>query len=120
MILSTTAMLLLAGCIALEIVRELAFKTAADATSVTDGYFRALARRPVLWVGLTAWAVEVVGWVAVLQRVPLTLAFPIMTLTYAAIPMASHWLLKERLSGRQATGAGLVAVGVICVGLAGR
>jgi undecaprenyl phosphate-alpha-L-ara4N flippase subunit ArnE len=101
-------------------LRELSFKAAADQTANGENYFQALAGRLVLWLGLTAWAVEVVAWVAVLQRAPLTLAFPIMTLTYATIPLACHWLLKERLSARQAAGAGLVAVGVICVGLAGR
>jgi undecaprenyl phosphate-alpha-L-ara4N flippase subunit ArnE len=60
------------------------------------------------------------AWVAVLQRAPLTLAFPIMTLTYAAIPMASAFLLNERLGRTQVAGAVLVAAGVICVGVSGR
>jgi undecaprenyl phosphate-alpha-L-ara4N flippase subunit ArnE len=117
--MTATVWALLAFCIALEVMRELCFKAAAD-DSGEGGYFAALARRPVLWLGLTAWAVEVVAWVAVLQRAPLTIAFPIMTVTYAAIPIAGHWLLKERLSARQSAGAALVAVGVICVGVAGR
>lgn len=120
MSLSTIAIALLTGCIVLEVLRELAFKVAAAAHEGAASYYGALARSPILWLGVLFWAVEMTGWVMVLQRAPLTIAFPIMTLTYAAIPVACRLWLGERLTGRQAMGASLVAAGVLCVGLSGR
>ena len=110
---------LLTFCIVLEIVRELAFKSAAARVPENITYFVGLARQPMVYVGIAAWAVELLGWVAVLQQTPLAYAFPIMTLTYAGIPLASAIFLKERLTRTQTLGAALVALGVLCVGLSG-
>jgi undecaprenyl phosphate-alpha-L-ara4N flippase subunit ArnE len=120
MSLTPTVFALLSFCIFAEIVREVSFKAAADRSAPGAGYFGRLLRRHVLWLGLGAWAVELTAWVAVLQRAPLTLAFPIMSLTYAAIPLASAVVLKERLGRSQLAGAALVAAGVVCVGVSGR
>jgi undecaprenyl phosphate-alpha-L-ara4N flippase subunit ArnE len=50
---------------------------------------------------------------------PLGVAFPLMTLSYAAIPAAAHVWLKDRLSRRQWCGVLLVTSGVALVGLSG-
>jgi undecaprenyl phosphate-alpha-L-ara4N flippase subunit ArnE len=55
----------------------------------------------------------------VLQRLPLSVAYPMMTLSYATVPMAGLFLLKERMSRRKLAGAGLIFAGVALVGLAG-
>jgi undecaprenyl phosphate-alpha-L-ara4N flippase subunit ArnE len=46
-------------------------------------------------------------------------AYPMMTLTYATVPVAGLILLRERMSRRQLAGAGLIFAGVALVGLAG-
>jgi drug/metabolite transporter (DMT)-like permease len=61
----------------------------------------------------------VVVWIFVLQRAPLSLAYPVMTLTYVGIPLGGMLFLRERPSRRQMTGAALIAVGVTCVSLSG-
>lgn len=116
--LTPVALALLAFCIVAEVVRELCFKAGATrAAAGGSGYVRALLRTPLVWAGILAWAVEVVAWVAVLERVPLGIAFPVMTLTYAAVPVAGIVCLRERLARGQLVGAALVAAGVVCVGL---
>lgn len=110
---------LLAFCIATEIGRELSFKTASDGADGKPAYLAALALQPVLWAGIAFWFVEMVAWVLVLETTPLSLAFPIMTLTYAGVPLAGTLILKERLTPVQIAGAALVAAGVTCVGLSG-
>lgn len=120
--LTSTSLGLLAFCIVTEIGRELGFKMASDGADGVQGpapYVLALARQPALWLGLVFWAVEVVAWVLVLESTPLALAFPIMTLTYAGIPLAGALVLKERLTKGQIAGTALVALGVACVGLSG-
>ncbi len=110
---------LLAFCIATEIGRELSFKAASDGAAGQDAYLWSLARQPVLWLGVVFWFVEMVAWILVLERTPLSVAFPFMTLTYAGVPIAGALVLKERLSRSQIAGATLVALGVTCVGMSG-
>ncbi|HQR89933.1 MAG: permease [Caulobacter sp. 12-67-6] len=110
---------LLAFCIVTEIGRELCFKAASDGAEGKPAYLAALALQPVLWLGIILWFVEMIAWLLVLEHTPLGLAFPIMTLTYAGVPLAGTLILKERLAPMQVAGAALVAVGVTCVGLTG-
>ncbi|MBU4432976.1 MAG: permease [bacterium] len=110
---------LLAFCITTEIGRELSFKAASDGADGKSAYLAALALQPVLWLGILFWFVEMIAWLLVLEHTPLGLAFPIMTLTYAGVPLAGTLILKERLAPLQIVGAALVAAGVTCVGLSG-
>jgi undecaprenyl phosphate-alpha-L-ara4N flippase subunit ArnE len=117
--LTSTGLGLLAFCIVTEIGRELCFKAASDGAEGRPAYVVGLAVQPTLWAGIAFWFVEMVAWVLVLETTPLSLAFPIMTLTYAGVPLASTLILKERLTPIQIAGAALVAAGVTCVGLSG-
>ena len=117
--LGVTAVGLLAFCISAETVQQVSFKMAANAARVAGGSALRLACHPLVWLGAAIWAVESIAWVQVLQRAPLSLAFPIMTLSYAAVPVAGVLLLGERMSRRQVLGASLIFLGVACVGIAG-
>ncbi|TCS04315.1 EamA family transporter [Caulobacter sp. BK020] len=117
--LTATSAGLLAFCIVTEIGRELSFKVASDGADGRADYLVALAVQPMLWAGIVFWFVEMVAWVLVLESTPLGLAFPIMTLTYAGVPLAGTLILNERLTPIQIAGAVLVAGGVTCVGLSG-
>jgi len=55
----------------------------------------------------------------VLEHVPLSIAFPLMALSYIAIVLAGAWMLKEPVSIRHGLGALLIAAGVACVGATG-
>jgi drug/metabolite transporter (DMT)-like permease len=64
---------------------------------------------------LAALAVYAAGtflWVSVLRQLPLRLAYPVVALTYLAVPLLSHWLLGEELSMRTIAGAMVIVVGV--------
>lgn len=107
---------LLGFCIVCETVQQLSFKVGADRASA-GGLWRGLARQPLIGLGIALWCVESVAWVLVLRHTPLSLAYPIMTLSYAAVPLAGVLLLRERLSRRQWAGAASIFAGVVCVGL---
>lgn len=116
---SAQALGLLAFCVPAEAARELAYKRATDEAGAAGGLWPHILARPLLWVGLALWAVELVAWVMVLQRLPLEVAFPLMALSYAAIPLAAHWWLRERLDRRQWAGVALITCGCALVGAAG-
>lgn len=103
-------------CVLAEAATQLNFKAASDAAR-PESPVLSLFAQPLLWVGILIWAIEVVVWLLVLERAPLAIAFPIMTLTYAATPLAAWFVLRERLGRGQALGAGLVAFGVLIVSL---
>jgi undecaprenyl phosphate-alpha-L-ara4N flippase subunit ArnE len=110
---------LLAFCVVAEVARELCFKAAADRANATPHYAPGLATQPLLWLGLLCWTAEAVSLVVVLERVPLSVAYPITNLPYAGIPLAGALLFRERLTRGQIAGAALIAIGVVCVGASG-
>jgi undecaprenyl phosphate-alpha-L-ara4N flippase subunit ArnE len=116
-LVQVSGVVLLALCVVAEVARELCFKLAALRSSPEmDGYFLRVVRKPLTWSGMVLWALEAVAWVAVLGSVPLSVAFPIATLTYAAVPVAGVLILRERLSRGQIMGAVLVTTGVAWIG----
>jgi undecaprenyl phosphate-alpha-L-ara4N flippase subunit ArnE len=117
--LAPAAASLIGFCILLETAQQLSFKLGSARAQKTPGLIGAVLRQPLIWLGVTFWVVESIAWVFALQRLPLSVAYPFMTLTYAAVPLAGLLLLKERMSRRQLAGAGLIFAGVALVGLAG-
>ena len=107
---------LLAACIVAEVAYQLGFKTVAERADSAH-HLRSIISQPLLWLCITLWAIEVVAWLLVLQHVPLEVAYPVMTLTYAAVPIAGVFALKEKMLPAHAAGAALVFAGVICVSL---
>lgn len=110
---------LLVFCVVGETAQQISFKLGADRAEPLPGWVGAILRQPLVWTGIAIWAVESIAWVLVLQRLPLSVAYPLMTLSYATVPLAGLLLLRERMSRRQLAGAGLIFAGVALVGLAG-
>jgi drug/metabolite transporter (DMT)-like permease len=80
---------------------------------------RGVLAQPLIWIGIALWVVESIAWVFVLQRTPLSMAFPVMTLSYATVPLAGLVLLRERMTPKQMLGAGLIFSGVLLVAVSG-
>lgn len=117
--LTPAALGLLAFCVAAESVQQLCFKAGSNRTTPDSHPVVATLVQPLIWIGVAIWAVEAVTWIFVLQRAPLSLAYPVMTLTYVGIPLGGMLFLRERPSPRQLAGAALIAAGVTCVSLSG-
>ena len=117
---------LLVSCVALDVARELCFKMSTRgsvdgaATSITGNSF-VLFRPSTAWTasGVAIWGLEILVYAQVLAHLPLAIAFPIMSLTYAATPLAARLFLDEAVSLQRWIGIGLVTVGVMIVGTTG-
>lgn len=107
---------LLAFCIASETVQQLSFKIGSGRVASRPRFVRGVLAEPLIWLGVAIWVVESVAWVRVLQQAPISMAFPVMTLTYATVPLAGVLLLKEPMTRRQRIGAALILGGVVLVG----
>lgn len=109
--------LLLAIAIVTEVFREICFKLAADKEPVENrGYLFGLLFRPMIWLGFILWAVELISWIMVLARAPLSIAFPIMSLCYCGVLVASHYILGEKITGKKILGVIAITIGVAIVG----
>ncbi len=66
-----------------------------------------------LWAGVTCFGIALVFYAWTLLKMPLSLAYPIMTtLGFAIVLGASAIFFGERLNGIQYAGLGLILVGV--------
>ena len=118
-ILTSTVLELLAFCVVAETVQQISFKLGSTRAAQSGGFYAGIVGQPLIWLGVALWVVESIAWIQVLQRAPLSLAYPIMTLTYVGVPLAGLLLLKERMTPRQMLGGGLIAAGAACVALSG-
>lgn len=67
---------------------------------------------PGVIVGLTFYGLGSVIWLFVLQRFPLSVAYPALSLTYVVIVIASYFLLQEPLTATKLAGVALILGGV--------
>lgn len=112
--LSLTMVGLIALCVMLEALYQLCFKQAAHASTLLETLVK-----PVVWLGIVIWAAEIMLWMLVLEHLPLSVAFPLMSLSYIATLMAGKHIFHERVTKRHAMGALLITAGVACVGATG-
>ena len=115
---------LILGCVALDVLRELLFKksTISEGLDANMPLSMAIANPAVSWAGAGAivWGIEILMWAAVLSYLPLNIAFPVMSLTYAATPLAGKLVFGEVISQRRWLGIALVTSGVMIVGTTGQ
>lgn len=102
-------------CILTETGREVCFKLAARKYAFGFKVFL----NPITALGVIFWFVELVAWCWVLGQAPLSIAFPLMSVSYAAIALAGAALFGERINRRHALGVAMVILGVATVGSAG-
>jgi multidrug transporter EmrE-like cation transporter len=118
MITPLTWMLLLAG-VGLNATAQLLLKAAtrrsgalvgADGVSWTAAT-QLLGALP-LWLGLGCYAVSVLVWLGALSRVPVSVAYPLLSIGYVVNAFAAAALFDEALSAPKLIGIGLICAGV--------
>jgi multidrug transporter EmrE-like cation transporter len=74
-----------------------------------------LALEPHILGGLACYAVSVVVWVAALSRVPVSIAYPMLSIGYIVNAVAAWYLFGETLSTMKLAGIGVIVAGVFMV-----
>ncbi len=67
-------------------------------------------------LGLGCYAVSVVVWILALTRVPVSTAYPMLSLGYVVTAFAAWWLFGEALTPQKLVGIAVIIVGVVIVG----
>jgi multidrug transporter EmrE-like cation transporter len=80
------------------------------------GLVRLLLRHWVVLLGLVCFAANVVFYAYALQKMPISVAYPVMVTTgFAIIVVVAGLVLQERLSAAQWVGVGAILLGVTLV-----
>lgn len=88
------------------------------------GYFEFSVKNivPIGWKLATEWhivtalfcyALSVVVWILALSRVPVSIAFPMLSMAYIVNAIAAWWLLGEEFNPTKLAGMAVIIVGVI-------
>ena len=89
----------------------------ADFGRLVRGGLASPASIPFVWAGMIVYAAAVMVWLQVLSRMALSIAFPLMGLSYVLVYLgAAAWpALDEPLSLQRFAGTGLIMCGVALV-----
>jgi multidrug transporter EmrE-like cation transporter len=74
--------------------------------------FGRMALEPHIVGGLACYAVSVVVWIIGLSRVPVSIAYPLLSLGYVVNAVAAHYLFGEAVTLQRWAGIGFIVVGV--------
>jgi drug/metabolite transporter (DMT)-like permease len=80
-----------------------------------DDWVRQLGRvalEPHIVAGLGCYVVSVAVWIIGLSRVPVSIAYPMLSLGYIVNAIAAHYLLGEDVTVSRWLGIGFIIVGV--------
>ncbi len=62
--------------------------------------------------GLACYGISVVVWIMALSRVPVSLAYPMLSIGYIVNAFAAWWLFGESLTAQKLVGIAVIIVGV--------
>lgn len=78
------------------------------------------AQEPQLWIGLTSFGISALFWLVVLSRVPLSVAYPFVGVSYILIVAFARFFLDEQVPLFRWVGVWVVALGIAIVGFSFR
>jgi small multidrug resistance pump len=100
----------LAAAILIGVVGQLLLKTGAERTA--DGVL-AQFLDPFTLGGLAAYGLGAIFYILAIKRIPVSIAFPSVSLSYVLVAIAAHLLWQEALGWQQFAGIGLIAAGIL-------
>jgi multidrug transporter EmrE-like cation transporter len=74
--------------------------------------FGRMALEPHIAAGLACYVVSVIVWIVGLSRVPVSIAYPLLSLGYVVNAIAAHYLFGEAVTLSRWLGIGFIIVGV--------
>jgi len=121
----TGLMLVLAGVL-LNAIAQFCLKAATGTTGpialgpgqIVSGLAR-VATVPWSWMGIGCYGVSVLVWILALSRVPVTIAYPMLSLGYVLNAVAAHLWLGESLGATRIAAIGVIIVGVFMLARSG-
>lgn len=105
---------------------QLTLKSAMDSvgrigkdSALGDVVMRA-AKEPLLWLGLFLFGISALFWLVVLSRVRLSVAYPVVGVSYIVIVLFARFRLHEQVPPLRWLGVVVIAVGIAIIGFSFR
>ena len=105
---------------------QLTLKSAMDRigrigkTSELGETFLRAVKEPLLWGGLALFGISAVFWLVVLSRVRLSVAYPLVGISYIVIVLLARFRLQEHVPALRWVGVFVIAVGIAIIGFSFR
>jgi drug/metabolite transporter (DMT)-like permease len=118
----TLHLLLLLGLwTACECVGQIMFKRGIDALGADEAHFgpktlMLALRSPMIWGGILIHVVEFAVWLEILGLLPLSIAFPLESVSYVTVLLATRVFLREVVPVRRWIGVGFICAGIVVLG----
>lgn len=71
--------------------------------------------QPYILGGLFAYVVSVAIWIVVLSKVPVSVAYPMLSIGYVVNAVAGYYLFGEALNWSKLVGIGIIIIGVYMI-----
>ncbi len=110
----------IAGQLTLKSAMEEVGRIGAREVSAASETIKRAIKQPRLWIGLTLFGISALFWLVVLSRVPLSVAYPFVGVSYILIVAFSRLFLHEHVPTLRWIGVIVVALGIAIVGLSFR
>ena len=97
-------------------VGQILFKLSADRIrDASDGILTAYFTSPYIWCAVAFYFGASVVWVWVLQWLPISTAYPVMSLVFVLVPLAGIYLFQETQGLRFFLGVTMIVGGILLV-----
>ena len=73
--------------------------------------------QPRVWGGLVLYGISAMFWLVVLSRIPLSVAYPFVGMSYVVVVASARFALNEQVPLLRWLGVIVVAIGIVMVGL---
>jgi drug/metabolite transporter (DMT)-like permease len=83
--------------------------------SVSIRFARQLLSNPYLWAGLCCYTLSIGLWLAVLSKVQVSLAYPMLSIGYIIAAVLGGVFLQESLGSYRILGIAVICLGVILI-----
>lgn len=117
--LTPTALAAWSALVLFETLAQVALKAGGDALgdAPLDGaWLLAAATDPWVLAGIFGYVGSFVSWMVILDRIPLSLGFPLTSVCYVTVTAASVLLFREDIGWLRGGGIALIVLGVIVIG----
>ena len=101
----------LTAAILLGVGGQIALKSAADGSATLLGQFLS----PMTVIGFTIYILAAVCYVVALKKIPVSIAFPSVSASYAIVAVIAHLFWNEPLGWPQIAGLLLIGSGVVLI-----
>jgi drug/metabolite transporter (DMT)-like permease len=93
-----------------------ALRAAGRLDSLSFGTAWEIVLQPAVFFGLASYGVSAALWLLVLSRMPLSMAYPLISLGILAVVLLSVFALGENVSAGRAAGVAFIVAGVFLIG----